>query len=252
MSRLAEKLQSSLFFTCTATRFISRLILSTFRLCNSRFTKTLTLTALLSPPSARLMDHDDNGNINNSSSNLFSNDDDDHLLDFDLNPSSSLQNYFYSFSPSGFIIYPAFREEDDRLKLYLVPYRYSSLYIFSFFILFGFRENGGIILFLCWGKKNCVLLWFWVSWRGGSEFLNGVVNVGCDGVVLATMMETRRKRKENDMSLFMGSGVCVAFSGGGRRHNNLLLIKKEEVVLCIEFHLTVTLITSRLCSSWRS
>ncbi|XP_044498409.1 ubiquitin carboxyl-terminal hydrolase 8-like isoform X3 [Mangifera indica] len=70
------------------------------------------------------MDHDDNGNINNSSSNLFSNDDDDHLLDFDLNPSSSLQNYFYSFSPSGFIIYPAFREEDDRLKLYLVPYRW--------------------------------------------------------------------------------------------------------------------------------
>ncbi|KAJ0028863.1 hypothetical protein Pint_36200 [Pistacia integerrima] len=122
MNQLAEKLQSSLLFARTATRFLSRLSLYTFRLCKSLFSKTLTLTALSSSPSSLSMDDDDDNNIN-SSGNLFSNDD-DRLFDFDFNPSSSRQNDFNNYSPSSYINNPAFLDDDDRLKLYLVPYRW--------------------------------------------------------------------------------------------------------------------------------
>ncbi|KAL5808588.1 hypothetical protein ACOSQ3_029279 [Xanthoceras sorbifolium] len=102
MTRIAEKLRLSLLLTRTTTRLLSRLSTSTLRLCKSLLSKTFG--GLFSS-----MDND----------HLFSSDDDDHLFDLDFHPSSSRQNLFnYRSNNHGF------SDENDRDKVYLVPFRW--------------------------------------------------------------------------------------------------------------------------------
>ncbi|KAH9737876.1 ubiquitin carboxyl-terminal hydrolase 8 [Citrus sinensis] len=104
MTRLAEKLQLSLLLTRNTTRFLSRVSLSTLRLCKSLLSKTLA--GLFSA-----MDHD----------YPFSSEGDDHLFEFDYSNSSRQNNYFSQ--PTATNSRGLF-DDDDRQKVYLVPYRW--------------------------------------------------------------------------------------------------------------------------------
>lgn len=106
MTRLAEKLQLSLLLTRNTTRFLSRVSLSTLRLCKSLVSKTLA--GLFSA-----MDHD----------YPFSSEGDDHLFEFDYSNSSRQNNYFSQ--PTATNSRGLF-DDDDRQKVYLVPYRCVS------------------------------------------------------------------------------------------------------------------------------
>lgn len=125
MPRLAEKLKLSLVLTRTTTRFLTRISLSTLRLCKSLFSKTLA--GLFSS-----MDND----------YLFSSEDDDHLFDLDFQPNSSRQNSYYNQRTNNS---RGFLDEDDREKVYLVPYRCVLFLVLNWFacLLFGCRGNEG-------------------------------------------------------------------------------------------------------------